>query len=59
MHALVLLSEALIGKELEYLTPNLPGFQAPPACPAKGQLGASNSVNTISDPNMRQDTKEK
>lgn len=52
IHALGLPSEALTGKELEYLIPNLPGFQAPAACPEKGQLGPSESVNTITNPTM-------
>lgn len=54
MHA-VLPSDALTEEKLECLTQILPDFQAPPACPAKGQLGSPDSVNTIANPTMIQD----
>lgn len=54
----VLPSDALTEEELEYLTQILPDFQAPPACPGKGQLGAPNAVNIITNPTMTQDTKD-
>lgn len=46
---LTLPAEALTGEELEHLTQNLPAFQALPACPGEGQLGASDSVNKITN----------